>query len=160
RADVGERRALAVPGDLQVPTRDARVRQAEVGVLAAAHDVAALLERVVAARAVVELQHRRQRTRGSTRGRAGGTGRRRVGAALAVRVLGRLAVGVGLRSRRLCRVAPGRARRSRVSLVVTGLSVTGVRVLAGLRLTVTGVEAAGLQLTVTLVVPAPAVLVV
>lgn len=63
RPDVGERRALAVPGDLQVTARDTGVGEPEVRVLATAHDVATLLQGVRPVRAVVQLQARRELTR-------------------------------------------------------------------------------------------------
>src|SRR5690606_35441425 len=54
--DVGERRALAGPGDFQVAARDTGVRQPEVGVLATADHVASMLEAVRTVRAVLQLQ--------------------------------------------------------------------------------------------------------
>src|SRR5437879_9456850 len=56
RTEVSKHGTLTIPGDLQVPPGHAGVGQPEVRVLAATHHVAALLQRVVAVRAVVELQ--------------------------------------------------------------------------------------------------------
>src|ERR1700712_2014456 len=53
---VGQQRDLAVPTDLQVPPRDAGVRETELRVLAASDDVGALTKLVGAAAAVVELE--------------------------------------------------------------------------------------------------------
>src|ERR1700731_2951951 len=53
---IREHRGLAVPADLDVPARDTGVGQPEVGVLAAADDVAAFPELVSAAAAVIQLQ--------------------------------------------------------------------------------------------------------
>ena len=70
RAQVGEHRALAVPGDLDVLAGHAGVGKAELPFLAAADDVRTVLQRVRAVRAVVEVQRRREllrRTRGLLR---------------------------------------------------------------------------------------------
>src|SRR5882757_2578308 len=62
RTEISEHGTLHVPGDFQVPAGHAGVREPEVGVLAPAHDVAALLELVVPVRTVVQLQARGQLT--------------------------------------------------------------------------------------------------
>src|SRR5882757_9919131 len=69
RTEISEHGTLQVPGDFQVPARHARVRQPEIGVLAPADDVAALLELVVPVRAVIKLQARGQLARTRLHGR-------------------------------------------------------------------------------------------
>src|SRR5690606_23583087 len=60
RAEVGQRRGVTIPADLQVAPRHTGVRQAERRVLPAPDDVRALGEVVRAARPVVQLQRGRQ----------------------------------------------------------------------------------------------------
>ena len=90
--EVGEQCHLAVPPDLQVPTRHPGVRQPELGVLPSADDVGAVTQLVGPSTAVVELQ--------GDRG-AGGRGSRPVRSR---------------RSRRACRRA-GRGRSSAPGLL-------------------------------------------
>ncbi len=68
RTEIGEHRDLAVPADVDVAARHTCVGEAELSVLPATDDVAALAELVVAAAAVLELQSRRQNTSGRGRG--------------------------------------------------------------------------------------------
>src|SRR5699024_5781119 len=138
--DVGERRALAVPGDFQVAAGHPGVRHPEIGLLASADHVAALFERVRTVRTVVDLECGCPLSAGARwwRWPRGWTGwlAGRLSGGLAVRIAlcwvtagrtrrpGRLAVGVTL-----CWVTAGRTRRSgrRCGLAVT----VGVLAVAG-----------------------------
>src|SRR3981081_3528962 len=63
RTEIREHRTLPIPGDLQVPPRDAGVGQSEVGFLAPANHVAALVHCVRPVRTVVQLQRGRELAR-------------------------------------------------------------------------------------------------
>src|SRR5690606_33309478 len=142
--DVRQRRALAVPGDLEVTTRDTGVGKPEVGILASADHVAALLERVGPVRTVVELQDGCELTV---------PGRRHAATRVAALLLSVRVATTGRGRRSLGGVTTGRARRSRITLVIAGLAVALV-IAAGLpvtlvvtRLPIALVIAAGLPVT-------------
>jgi hypothetical protein len=60
--EVGEERDLSIPADLQMTARHPGVRQPELSILAATHDVGAFTQLVGPAAAIVELQgHRSSR---------------------------------------------------------------------------------------------------